>query len=176
MSMDLADILGVGASVASGGVLGLLGSAVGAVGKYFTRKQELVEADKNRQHELALIREQRATKAEETESEIRLVDAAASGEMRVKSYEMQETAGPTSQWANDLKTLFRPTLTLFLWLATGGCLMWVAKYGVESGLLTYKDFGELVRYIVYSVVFSAVTATVWWFGDRAFLPPGLSRR
>ena len=41
-----------------------------------------------------------------------------------------------------------------------------------SSVLGPEAVGELLRYIVYSVVFAWSTAVLWWFGDRAMTPPG----
>jgi len=50
---------------------------------------------------------------------------------------------------------------------------------LDSSLLQLFSDGQLAnmtRYIVYSMVFSAATATVWWFGDRALTPPNMKAR
>lgn len=50
---------------------------------------------------------------------------------------------------------------------------------VGQGVATVLDAAEvkdLLRYIVYSVVFTACTAGMWWFADRALAPPGLKNR
>jgi hypothetical protein len=47
---------------------------------------------------------------------------------------------------------------------------------LAPGTFTPEQAKELLVYDVKSLVFSASTAVVWWFGDRAFAPPGMKNR
>ena len=38
------------------------------------------------------------------------------------------------------------------------------------------EIKDLLRYMIYSLFFATTTAITWWFGDRAFAPPGMKNR
>ena len=48
--------------------------------------------------------------------------------------------------------------------------------GALTAVLPPEAAAGLLRYIVFSVVFSFSTAVAWWFGDRALTPPGAKHR
>ena len=156
----LTDLLGVGASVASGGIFGLFGSVVGVAAKHFQEKQRQEWEEKKWDQEIRLQELQLRAKVEETEQEILLANTAGSWKGLVSSHTAAANVGKTHMWVNDVKALFRPALTLVLWVLA---------------FMVFKDLSKdeaLAQYMVYSVFFSASTATVWWFGDRALTPPG----
>ena len=156
----LNDLLGVGASVASGGVFGLLGSVVGVFAKSYQEKQRQEWEQKKWDQEVKMQELQLRANAEETEQEIVLANTAGSWQGLSTSISAAANTGDTHMWVNDAKSLFRPILTVILWILA---------------YLVFKDLSKdeaLAQYMVYSVFFSASTATVWWFGDRALTPPG----
>jgi hypothetical protein len=76
-----------------------------------------------------------------------------------------------------VKDLFRPVLTAGLFVLSYVIFLDVIRRnGVLAHVLSPDEALELIKYIVYSVVFSATTSGVWWFGDRAFSPPGMKNR
>ena len=175
----LGDLLGIGASAASGGLLGLVGSLGGAVAKYFQARQQQAFKRDEWQHETDLLQLQMQAGAQEAEQELAVVAQAGSWQGATESLRADAAlAGNTYKWVNASKSLFRPLLTLTLlglvWL------MWrdivSGEVGVMVQLFTDAELKEILRYQVYSVVFAAVTATVWWFGDRALAPPGMKNR
>ena len=77
-----------------------------------------------------------------------------------------------------VRALFRPILTMALWgLSIFVFRQIVSAFGGEANVLaqvfTNAEINEIMKYMVYTVFFCASTATTWWFGDRAFTPPGM---
>lgn len=169
----LGDLLGTGASVASGGLFGLLGSVVGVFAKTYQEKQRQEWETKQQAYELQLLDMQMKQRAQETEHELAIVAQEGSWQGMVSSQEMASSGGETHMWVNDVKSLFRPVLTLTLWIIS---LYLFTSLADDSKMLSQPEVDELMKYMVYSIFFSASTATVWWFGDRALAPPGLKNR
>jgi len=170
------DVLGLGATVASGGIFGLIGSGIGAVVKIFHRKEEFKREKWRGEHELILLDKHIERRAAETENEVKLL--ATEGSYAGLGSSIHHDQGlKGTPFTDAIKSLFRPALTVMLLV----CTMWLyldlvrAIERQDNALRTIFDYAELkeiVRYIVYSVVFSTSTAVVWWFGDRALAPPG----
>jgi hypothetical protein len=174
--MNWMDILGLGASAASGGLFGVLGAAFGAWMKLKERKQKAIEQSAEREHELKMM-----------EAKMALVSQGASWDAMETSHrsEIALNGQDNYKWVVAIKSLFRPALTLFLWLAVGWQLMIVltgtlTEYltiaETKAALFTTEELTALVKYIVYSTVFSATTATTWWFGERALSLPDMKNR
>jgi hypothetical protein len=173
--MELGDIVNVGASVASGGVFGLVGSIIGSASKYFFNKQEQAFQREKWDHETLLLKLQAEAQAAETEQEIALAAQQGSWSGLAESYKAEAAIGTTHVWVNDIRALFRPFLTVTLWVLSG----WIFyQIGQEkfSAWLQEGESESLVRYMVYTAFFSASTATAWWFGDRALSPPQYKNR
>jgi hypothetical protein len=93
--------------------------------------------------------------AAETEQEIRVAESQGSWGGLAASVTADGQGGASYPWVNAVRALVRPTLTLGL-----------------TGFLAAAFFamapGDVDRaYVSDSLVFAAVTAIVWWFGDRA---------
>lgn len=154
--MDWGSILGTTAAAASGGIFGVLGSAVGTVAKYFQAKQEHKQ------------------KVELTRLEMEVAAQKGSWDGLTASQTAEASIGNTYHWVNAARGLFRPMLTVLLLI----CTMVIFKdiMGGTSKLAEIFDAGELkdiLRYIVYSIVFTTASAAMWWFGDRAMQPKGM---
>ena len=169
----LGDLLGTGATVASGGLFGLLGSVVGVFAKYKQEKQRQEWELQQQQYEMKLLEMQMKQRTQETEHELAIIAQEGSWQGMKSSQEFAMSSGETSIWVNNLKSLFRPFLTLVLWILS---LYLFYSLADDSKMLSPEEVDELMRYMVYSIYFSASTATVWWFGDRALAPPGLKNR
>lgn len=177
----LNELLGIGVAASGGGILGLVGGLFSGVTKYFHRKQELKEKDAERQHELALFdKELTATKVEDAH-EIDVIDKTGSWRGLESSIEASAQPLDVHKWVNDVKALTRPVLTVALLV----CTAWVYAdlsnliSGHGGSLATFFDPAEaanLLKYVVYSVVFTSSSAALWYFGDRACAPPGLKNR
>ncbi|MEM6412512.1 MAG: hypothetical protein AAF683_13360, partial [Pseudomonadota bacterium] len=72
------DVLGVAASAASGGLFGLVGTALGRVATFFERRQEQAHERARWAHEGELLQLQMQANREETEAEIALAETAGS--------------------------------------------------------------------------------------------------
>lgn len=175
--MEWLDLLGLGASAASGGLFGVLGAAFGAWMKLKERKQKAIEQKDQREHEIRLI---------ELQKELNSQDGAWQN-LRTSIEAERELVKATTNLpiVQAIKSLFRPFLTLFLWLAVGvemhlvltGVLSeYIQSAQDQSKLFSLEEMTNLVRYIVYSTVFSATTATTWWFGERALSLPEMKNR
>lgn len=176
----VASLLG---NAASGGVFGLLGSAVGGVFKYFQVKQQQKFEEKKWQHELALIDKEHAREREEDEHELAVVSQQGAWQGLGASIQADASTGETYKWATAIKTLYRPILTsalvaiaFVMFRDLSGMLTGAGRDSVLTQIFSTDQARELLSYIVNSLVFSASTAVVWWFGDRAFAPPGMKNR
>lgn len=178
----LGEVLGVGASVASGGVLGLVGSIAGKVGQLFQARQERKNRQLDYEHELKLLEMQHAQASREDLHEVDLMETEGSYAGLQASIEAEGRISEVSTWVNNLRSLTRPFLTFSLvgivtWMFI--VLMRAIQTGTENALVDLLGSAaviEILTYIIYSVVFSASTAVVWWFGDRALTPPGMKAR
>jgi len=169
-------LLGAGASVASGGIFGFAGAIFSSWQKGKQMKLEMAERGQDRVHEKEMFRLNMEAKSQEGSwSAMTATHEADAAIAQQENY----------KWVRAIKTLFRPALTAGLWVAVG----WQLTLILSGALTTYVDAAiskqaifsptdivELVRYIVYSTVFSATTATTWWFGERALTMPNMKNR
>ena len=159
----LTDLFGVGASVASGGIFGLLGSLGGMFVKVYQEKQRQEWEQRKWDQEVRMQELNLRAQSEKAEQDVILANTAGSWRGLESSQNFASTVGQTHMWVNDAKSLFRPILTISLWVLS----WWVFK---ETHKQIITD--PYIKYMIESIYFSASTATVWWFGDRAFAPPG----
>lgn len=176
----LGDLIGVGANVASGGVVGIIGSLAGGVVKLFQARAERKAREQEMAHELRLLDMQQKARREETEQELLLAQATSDGAARAASYDLGMERASTYRWIDGLRSLFRPFLTLALWGLSGWIFVLTIQVldndgGRLASLFSFAEAADLIRYQVQNIVFCASMATAWWFGDRALTPPGRSR-
>ncbi len=169
----LNDLLGVGASAASGGLFGLLGAVGGQVSKYFQEKQRQAWEEKKWDREERLLQLQMKGRREETEQELAIVQQQGSWAGLRASYS-SVIDQPSYKWVAAVKSLFRPLLTLVLWVMAGITFYLVVT--VANKYFSGVELKELIKYMVYTIFFSASTAGMWWFGDRALSPPQFKNR
>lgn len=178
----LTSILGFGASVASGGIFGAVGAIAGSIGKFFHARQEFAQEKERRAWDREDFELQMKFNAQETEGEIAVASAEGAWTGLSESIKSDRALSrDTSPWANNIKSLFRPFLTTLLVCITAWIiwLMWIALIDKQGNILVVfseAEIGEILKYSIYSVVFSATTSVVWWFGDRALAPPGMKNR
>lgn len=148
----MADILGLAASAASGGMFGLVGTALGRLAGFFERKQSFAHEQARWSHETHLLELQMQASAQETEAEIALAETAGSWRGLEASMQAEANIGASYAWVNAVRGLTRPFLTLLLWLIAG--MIWIGAdaAGRES--------------ITETATFASTAATLWWFGDR----------
>jgi len=172
---SLMELLGAGASVASGGIFGLIGSGIGVWAKMKQAKADRLWQEKEWAHESLLLDKQMQVAQAETENEIAITSSKGSWSGLNESIRADMATKPSSGWASDIKALFRPFLTT----ALVGCTMYIIHSllnGDLRGVISASETTEILRYAIYSVVFATSAAITWWFGDRALTPPHLKHR
>ncbi len=141
----MADIIGVAASAAGGGVFGIVGSLIGRVAGLVETRQSNTQERARWSHELELesLRSSGALKVAQEEGRNAGLAASLAAEAAI---------GPTYHWVNAVRALIRPVLTLLLWLIT-------ATVFLGADMLARSQ-------IIETTTFAATAATLWWFGDR----------
>lgn len=152
---SIGSVVGIGTSAATGGLFGLVGNIASKALGFFENKQSFDQERARWSHETELLQLQMKAKAEETEHEIAIAASAGSYAGLTQSLKAEAALTGGHTWVNDVRALVRPVLTLGL-----------------AGFLCFAFFamtpGDIDRaYVADSLVFAAVTAIVWWFGDRA---------
>ncbi len=150
--MDIGSVFDAGLT---GGLFGLLGNVASKVLGLFEAKQVFAQKKEEWSHEERLLDMQMKAKAAETEQELAVTAASGSWSGLGESLKAETSIGPAYPWVNAVRALVRPALTLGL----GGFLC-TAFFAMTPG-----DIDR--AYVADSLVFAAVTAIVWWFGDRA---------
>lgn len=149
------DILGTLADTVSGGVFGLLGHVATKVAGIFESEQQFKQKLAEWAHENELLKLQMQAKAAETENEVEVAAATGAWSGLSESLKAETAIGTTYPWVNAVRALVRPALTLGLAL-----FLCSAFFALPAG-------DDTRAYVANSLVFAAVTAIVWWFGDRA---------
>ena len=153
--MDIATVLGSSVSALGGGLFGLLGNVASKVIGIFEAKQEFAQKKEEWGHEERLLDMQTKAKAAETEQELAVTASSGSWSGLGESLKAETGIGATYSWVNAVRALVRPALTLGL-----ASFLCAAFFAMPAG-----DIDR--AYVADSLVFAAVTAIVWWFGDRA---------
>ena len=157
----LTELFGAGASVATGGVFGVVGSVLGQVSRFFQEKQRQAWEQKKWDHEKALIELNMQAKSHETEMELKITQSQGSWTGLATSINADMSSGESYKWVNAVKKLFRPFVTT---------LLWIIAYVVFRQTEGMEELSVTQEYMVETIYFTAATATLWWFGDRAFTP------
>jgi len=153
--MDIGTLIGTGASALGGGLFGLVGNVASKLIGIVEAKQEFAQKKEEWGHEERLLDMQTKAKAAETEQELAVTASSGSWSGLAESLKAETAIGATYPWVNAVRALVRPALTLGL--ASFLCAAFFA--------LTPGDIDR--AYVADSLIFAAVTAIVWWFGDRA---------
>ncbi|MBV9904567.1 MAG: hypothetical protein JO346_08310 [Alphaproteobacteria bacterium] len=151
----LGTLLGTGTSAMTGGLFGLVGNIATKVVGYFEQKQAFTQKQAEWLHEVDLLKLHMQAKAQETESEIKVAESQGSWSGLAGSLTSEGAIGASYPWVNAVRALTRPTLTVGL-----STFLAAAFFAMNPG-----DIDR--AYVADSLVFAAVTAIVWWFGDRA---------
>lgn len=149
----MADLIGIAASAAGGGLFGVLGTALGRAASYFERRQSLAHEERRWQHEVTLLEMQRLADAAETEAELALEHAAGRWTGLQASLDAEAAIGSSYPWVDAVRGLTRPFLTLLLWGIA--IVIWFSAEAPDRANLTE------------TASFAATAATLWWFGDRS---------
>lgn len=157
------NLVGGIANVASGGILGLFGSLLGGVFKFFQKKQENSFKKEEWAHENDLLRLNMEAAKAQTDNELAIVTKQGSMGGLKESIRADSRVPASYPWVSAFKSLVRPFITFLL--------IGIVVYMYSKGLPK-----ELEMYVVQTVVFTASTAILWWFGDRAFTPSELKNK
>lgn len=141
----MADIIGVAASAAGGGVFGIVGSLIGRVAGLVETRQSNTQERARWCHELEL-------ESLRSSGALKLAQEEGRNEGLAASLAAEAAIGPTYLWVNAVRALIRPVLTLLLWLIT-------ATVFLGADMLARSQ-------IIETTTFAATAATLWWFGDR----------
>ncbi len=148
----MADIAGLAASAAGGGIFGLIGSVIGRAAGLVERRQEQAQERARWEHESRLMDMQMQAKRQAREDDLRLADVEGGWQGLSASIAAEAAIGESYRWVNAVRGLTRPFLTLLLW--------------VISGLVFMGSEAAARAEIVETATFAATAATLWWFGDR----------
>ena len=148
----MAELIGLAASAAGGGVFGLLGTVIGRAAGYFEQRQSQAHERARWQHEAHLAGLELQARREESEAAERLAETSGRWQGLAASIQAEAAIGESYAWVNAVRALTRPILTLLLWLITW--LVFLASPETEQAK------------IVETATFAATAATLWWFGDR----------
>lgn len=136
----------------TGGLFGLIGNIAAKLFAYLNAKQQFAERQAQWAYgmELAKLRQPLAQAPQAPHA-----DAAAASWLALDETLKADTTAPSYAWVNAVRSLVRPALTLGLVIVLAFAFFAMAPGDAERG------------YVADSLVFAAVTAVVWWFGDRA---------
>ena len=149
----MADLIGVAASAAGGGLFGLFGTALGRLAGFFERKQTIAHEERRWLHEVNLLELQQATHAQETEAELAIARTEGSWSGLEASLNAEAVIAASYRWVDAVRALTRPSLTLLLW-------------GITLAIWFSADAASQSS-IAETATFAATAATLWWFGDRS---------
>ena len=148
----MADIIGVAASAAGGGLFGLAGTAIGRVAGYFERRQQHDQERALWAHQVELQDAELLARREDAAAKLEAANADGRWKGLAASLQAEAAIGASYAWVNAVRGLTRPGLTLLLWAITAG--IYASAGAAERGQ------------IVETATFAATAATLWWFGDR----------
>lgn len=175
------DILGSAIDIMStGGV----GSLIGLVGGYFTKRQEAKYQEANNKHKLLMreldIQESKLDRKHELDKvKAGIEQAQAEGDIKADLQRLenhgQEMAeenkafAMSQKYGNQAKGVMswvRPGITLFLLFA--GTFLIYQLWQAVDGLTHFKpdELTELLTYSVKTTLFAVNTAIFWWFGQK----------
>lgn len=153
--------------VLTGGGSGLLGTLIGMVQGHLQHRRDMAERRLDMEarvqefgHEVRLHELNQQARAQETEAELAITSQRGSFEGLRAAISHDQSLTNTSKWVNDVRALFRPALTAFL------IVMVIVFWFSTLWLNPIEYVQDLRAYIITSMVYVAVTASVWWFGDR----------
>lgn len=107
----MADIVGLAASAAGGGVFGLLGTVIGRAAGYFEQRQLQAHERARWQNEAQLIALHRQARREEHAAAEQLAKTSGSWAGLAASLLAEAAIGDSYAWVNAVRALTRPVLT-----------------------------------------------------------------
>lgn len=140
--MDWTSILG---NVASGGLLGLLGTGVNFALGYFQRKQEHTQR-------VEMLKLEADVTAAKTAGDVAVARESGAANAFTASQQAEASIGRSYRWVEAVRGLTRPFLTVLLIL-----LATILRYSADEATKAYID---------QNIIVTAVAAVTWWFGQR----------
>ncbi len=169
------DLLGL---ITSGGITGLFGAALDKTFGYFTKKQELKAQESRQKHEVEMRKADAEimaqewaarTKVAEVEGETRM-DVAASEAFAKSFNEPQMFSERNHHWSmtllDFLRGIVRPGLTVYLAGITT-VMYFQARQLLGDVPVDQAALTAFLNKITDSIVYLAMTSTMWWFGVRS---------
>lgn len=150
----LGHFLDCGLSAGAGGVFGLIGNLATKTFTYLEAKRSLLAKQAERTHERELLNLQSQWRQPETEVEPPVVPAVLWNGF-LSSVAADGALPASYKWVDAARALVRPLLTLGLAAVLAAAFFSMAPNDAARAT------------VIDSLVFAAVTAIVWWFGDRA---------
>ncbi len=148
----MADLIGMMAGAAGGGLFGLVGTVLGRVASFAERRQEQAHERARWAHEGELLVLQMKAEQEENEGRIALAGAQGTWAGLSASIAADAAIAPSYPIVDAVRGLTRPVLTVLLWL-------------IAAGIYIASDAAGRAD-ITQTATFAATAATLWWFGDR----------
>ena len=149
----MADLAGIAASAAGGGIFGVFGTALGRVATYFEQRQSIAHEERRWVHEARLLGLQRQAAREETEAEHALAETEGRWAGLEASLAAEAAIAASYKWVDAVRALTRPLLTLLLW-------------GITTASWFTAELSDRAS-STETATFAATAATLWWFGDRS---------
>ena len=148
----MADIAGLAASAAGGGLFGLVGTVIGRIAGVVEARQAQAHERARWVHETEMQKLRLEAEAAREDAELRKAETSGAWAGLSASMAAEASIGESYKWVNAVRALTRPTLTVLLWGITGAVFLGADTAG-QAG-------------IVDTATFAATAATLWWFGDR----------
>lgn len=149
----MADIVGLAANAAGGGLFGLIGTVIGRAAGLVEARQAQAHERARWAHEGELLKLQMQADAAGSEAALRLAGTSGAWAGLSASMSAEASIGDSYRWVNAVRALTRPGLTILLWGITGAVFASADAAGREG--------------IAETASFAATAATLWWFGDRS---------
>lgn len=144
--------------VAGGGLTGVISGAIGAFAKHKELKLQLEHRRYEMSYEIKMQREQNEADQALAEQDL-LIEKERGADAAFRSAieaEASLSRTNTSRWVNDIRALFRPFLTMVLWILSS--VVWFS-------LPVTATATQMM--MVQAVIQNASAATGFWFGSRA---------
>lgn len=148
----MAEIMGLAASAAGGGLFGIVGTALGRVAGIFEQREYHAHERALWAHQQVMQDALRAAERESDRAALEQVGAEGRWAGLDASVKADAAIGESYRWVNAVRGLTRPVLTFALWAITA----FIFVQADASGR------GQIIE----TSTFAATAATLWWFGDR----------
>jgi hypothetical protein len=148
----MADIAGLAASAAGGGLFGLAGTVIGRIAGVVEARQAQAHERARWGHEAEMQKLRIEADTAGRAAELRAAETSGAWAGLSASMAAEAAIGESYRWVNAVRALTRPALTVLLWGITGAVFVGADAAG-QAG-------------IVDTSTFAATAATLWWFGDR----------